>query len=84
MSTSEWWEANGRLVRWTVAVAVVCGLVGGSIWGPGAGLLIAGSILGFMAILSVSSAAMVGSEQTLDAQIRMRERNADRRDRERT
>ena len=70
------WQDNRSLIGWTVAVAVALGLVFAVLTTPRGGLLVGGSVLAIVGILVLSSATMRGSEQTLDRQIRDRERRS--------
>lgn len=72
------WRENRRLFGWTLAVAVVLGMVFGVLTTPRGGLIVAGSVLAIVGILVLSSATMRGSEQILDRQIRDREQRSRR------
>lgn len=73
------WDGSGRLIRSTLIVAVLLGLVFGVTTTPRGGLLVAGSVIALVGILVLSAQTMRGSEQTLDRQIRDRERRSGQR-----
>ena len=64
------------MIGWTLVTAAVLGLVFRLLTTPRGGLLVGGSVLAIVGILVLSSATMRGSEQTLDRQIRDRERRS--------
>ncbi len=75
VDVAAWWRENRVLVVGTIAVGVILGL-GAWIWaGPRAGVLVCGAVIALMGVLMVSSASMSGSNQILDRQIAMRERD---------